>query len=207
MQPKLLKNMASNNRDSDGFLSRFLFVFPEINKPRKFTGLSINKINNDNYKRLLNNLFEIPETIINASSSNIEIFKKWQHLKAKECFHDELETSIQSKLETYVWRLALIIELIEQATKNEYSSSLKDSNLKTAIKLIEYFRTNALRVNDSILLINPLEGLATNKVELYKSLPLKEFQRKDVLKLFEKHEVKGGTIDRFLKNSFNLFPL
>lgn len=200
MQPALLKNMASNNRDSDGFLTRFLFVYPDINKPNKFTGLSINQTNSDNYNRLLNNLFEVPEMVLKASASNIDIYKQWQHQKAKECFSDELETSIQAKLETYVWRLALIIELIDQASKNSFKEVLQDYNLNKAIKLIEYFRVNALRVNDRILSINPLEELPADKLELYKVLPTIEFKRSDILKVFEDYNIKGGSVDRFLKN-------
>ena len=46
---------------------------------------------------------------------------------------------------------------------------------------------------------NPLEDLPLNKVELFNSLP-KEFKRKAVKTSFEQHNVKGGSVNRFLGN-------
>lgn len=205
MQPKLLKAMSGNNRNDDGFLSRFLFVYPDNMKPKLFTGNSIDEIHSENYKRLVLNLLDVPTDTIQANSSNIEMYKDWQHAKSKACFNDDLETLIQAKLETYVWRLALIIELMQQATTGNYKNTLQDESLRKAIKLAEYFRINALRVNDRILSINPLEDLSTNKLILYKALPI-EFKRADVLPLFDEHQVKGGSINRFLSKELFSTP-
>ena len=65
--------------------------------------------------------------------------------------------------------------------------------------MIEYFRINALRVFDKMISTNPLEDLPLNKVELFNSLP-KEFKRKAVQASFEQHNVKGGSVNRFLGN-------
>ena len=107
--------------------------------------------------------------------------------------------SIQAKLETYVWRLALVIEMMEQASSNNFKETLSDNSLKKAIKLVEYFRTNALRVHDKIQSTNPLEELPTNKIDLFNALP-QEFKRVEVLPLFEDFGIKGGSINRFLNN-------
>lgn len=69
-----------------------------------------------------------------------------------------------------------------------------------AIQLVEYFRVNALKVKDSTLGIDIFDDLAPNKLEAYKQLPKIEFQRKDVIKIFNQHNIKGGAIDRFLKD-------
>ncbi len=197
MQPEILKGMAQNNRSQDGFLDRFLFVYPENIEPILFTGLDINQNHKDNYKRLINNLLDAPILEIKTNNSNIDIFKHWQHIKAKECFKDHLERSIQAKLETYVWRLALIIEMMQQATESNYNNSLRDESLHKAIKLVEYFRYNALKVHDKILSNNPIENLTEIQKELYQSLPYK-FKRAEVISLFESKGFKGGTIGRFL---------
>ncbi len=199
MQPQLLKGMAKNNRSEDGFLDRFLFVFPEDIQPNFFTGLDIHPQHKDNYKRLIYNLMDAPSQKIIANQSNIDLYKVWQNKKVKECFKDTIEASIQAKLETYVWRLALVIEMIDQAVKSNYNANLKDENLEKAIKLIEYFRGNALRVHNKILNESPLDDLTESQKELYKLLPV-EFKRSEVLSLIEANGFKGGSIGRFLKN-------
>jgi hypothetical protein len=199
MQPSLIKKMAGNNRSEDGFLSRFLFVYPNNLKPNLFTGNSIKESNVKNYENLISNLFDLEDKVLQVDNSGIEIYKEWQHSKSSEAFQDDLETIIQAKLETYVWRLALIIEMIQQATESNYSNTISNQSLNKAIKLIEYFRFNALKVYNKMLINNPLEGLEKNKYELYQELP-NEFNRKDVLPLFITHKIKGGSIGRFLSS-------
>ncbi|WP_055445536.1 DUF3987 domain-containing protein [Lacinutrix himadriensis] len=199
LQPKLLKNLGKNGRNDDGFLSRFLFVYPKEVKPRLFTGKSIETVHVDNYKKLIANLYDAPARNFKVSQSVIEIFKKWQHEKSKESFNDDLEMLTQSKLESYVWRLALILECINQADRNECTEEISDKSIKDAIRLVEYFRINAFRVYDEMLDNNPLNQLPINKLDLYKELPI-EFKRKDVLPLFERFKINGGSIDRFLKS-------
>lgn len=199
MQPSLIKKMAGNNRSEDGFLSRFLFVYPNNLKPNLFTGNSIKESNVKNYESLISNLFDLEDQVLQVDSSGIEIYKEWQHSKSSEAFQDDLETIIQAKLETYVWRLALIIEMIQQATESNYSNTISNQSLNKGIKLIEYFRFNALKVYNKMLINNPLEGLEKNKYELYQELP-NEFNRKDVLPLFITHKIKGGSIGRFLSS-------
>lgn len=200
MQPEIVKQLASNNRGEDGFLDRFLFVYPEKLEPHLFTGKDIPEIQKENYQRLINNLLEAPHQTIRADTLNIELFKQWQHQKVKECYNDVLERSIQAKMETYVWRLALIIEMMDQAVTGSFNIKLQNHNLEKAIQLVEYFRSNALKVHDKIMTKNPLDDLTTNQQDLYKDLP-KEFKRAEVIPLFEKYEVKGGAIARYLNRS------
>lgn len=199
LQPKVLKKMASNNRNEDGFLSRFLFVYPDNLEPNLFTGKNIKDENLENYTRFILNLYEAPKMTLKVSENQKNIFKKWQHKKAVKYFNDEIENVIQSKLETYVWRLALIIEIMQQASTCNFNNSITDESVEKAIILIEYFRQNSLKVYDKILSNNPLEGLPLNKIELYKKLPEK-FKRNEVLPLFKEFNINGGSINRFLNN-------
>jgi hypothetical protein len=203
MQPKVLKDMAANNREDDGFLARFLFVYPENLKPNIFTGKQIDDSQYKNYNKLIQDLFTIPDKTLKTTGSQIEIYKEWQSEKVKECHQDDLETLIQSKLETYVWRLALILEMIEQTSKESFSDELSDSSLNNAIILVEYFRNNALRVYNKLSSTNPLDNFSENKQELFKELPMK-FKKGDQAELFKKHGISGGSLARFL-NKTELF--
>ncbi len=203
MQPEILKGMAKNNRSEDGFLDRFLFVYPNKTEPIRFTGLDINDIHKSNYAKLINNLYGASQQIIYSSASNIALYKEWQHKKVFECQRDNLEAPIQAKLETYVWRLALVIEMMLQASSGSFNNELGDESIRKAIDLVEYFRHNALKVHDNILSNNPLTNLTEIQINIYKELPY-EFKRGDVLSIFTKNSMKGGTIGRFLNNT-NLF--
>ena len=197
MQPSGLKAMAAKNRNEDGFLARFLFVYPEDTKPNLFTGKKIEPEHEKNYNNLISNLFSCDSMVLNASDSQIEIYKKWQHDKCTEFHNDDVEAMIQSKLETYVWRLALVIEMMDQADKNSFSKDLSDSSMQKAIKLAEYFRTNAQRVHDKVSSINPLDKFTQRQVNLFNDLPEK-FKRQDIVEIAKKHDLTGGSLSRFL---------
>ena len=203
MQPGILKIMAANNRENDGFLARFLFVYPQNVSPNLFTGKKINPIHSQNYDKLIQDLFDGANRTLKTTDSQIEIYKQWQKGKVEQCHHDDLETLIQSKLETYTWRLALILEMIEQTSTNNMSDNISDKSLNNAIKLVEYFRGNALRVYNKLSSTNPLDSLTENKLELFRELPL-EFKKGEQMELFKKHKVTGGSLARFL-NKKDLF--
>lgn len=203
MQPKVLKDMAANNREDDGFLARFLFVYPENLKPKLFTGKQIDTVHSQYYNKLIQDLYDGTNRTLKTTDSQIEIYKNWQSEKVKECHHDDLETLIQSKLETYVWRLALILEMIEQTTGDNFDDQLSDSSLNNAILLVEYFRNNALRVYNKLSSTNPLDNFSENKQELFKELPM-EFKKGEQVELYKKHGVTGGSLARFL-NKKELF--
>ena len=197
MQPSALKVMAAKNRNEDGFLARFLFVYPEGTKPNLFTGKKIEPEHEKNYNNLISNLFSCDSMVLNASDSQIEIYKQWQHKKCQEYHNDDVEAMIQSKLETYVWRLALLIEMMDQADKNSFSKDLSDSSMQNAIKLAEYFRTNAQRVHDKVLSIDPLDKFTQRQVNLFNDLPEK-FKRQDIVEKAKKYGLAGGSLSRFL---------
>lgn len=203
LQPSVLKEMAAKNRDTDGFLARFLFVYPDSVEPKLFKGKKIDKSLQDNYNQLIDFLYDMPKTTLNAQQSQINIYKDWQHKNVVEHNGDDLEVLIQSKLETYVWRFALIIELIHKADKGSFNSSLSDKSIDLAIELAEYFRENAYRVYNKITNTFPLDNYTDNKKELFKALPEK-FKIGDVKSTFEQYKVKGGSISRFL-NKKELF--
>lgn len=203
MQPKVLKDMAANNRESDGFLARFLFVYPNKLIPNFFTGKQIDATHVKNYNKLIKNLHECSKKTILTEEGQIEIYKKWQKEKVKECHNDDLETLIQSKLETYVWRLALVLEMIEQNSTNTSKDIMSDKSLNNAIELVEYFRENALRVYNKLSSTDPLDNFPENKQDLFKELPM-EFKKGEQIELFKKHGVNGGSLARFL-NKKELF--
>jgi hypothetical protein len=90
MQPKVLKDMASNNREDDGFLARFLFVYPQNVRPNLFTGKQIDTTHSQYYNKLIQDLYNCSDKTLTTSESQIKIYKEWQSEKVKECHQDDL---------------------------------------------------------------------------------------------------------------------
>lgn len=198
IQPHKLKNLAGNDRMEDGFLNRFLFVNPENLQPNLYSGIVPDKSLDEDYSKWINNLLEAKEMVIQVGNECKTIYKNWQHPNVESHFDDQVENAIQAKLETYVWRFALVIEMMEQAVSNNFKNELSVLSMKKAIKLAEYFRKNAISVHNRLMGLNPLKDLPEKKIALYKELPLK-FSRGEALEIFEKHKVRGGSVARFLK--------
>lgn len=199
MQPSILSILSQNKRDSDGFLSRFLFIYPDEIKPRNFTGKNISLILKKKYESLISELLNLNDRTLKINDEVINLYQIWQNQTAQKAFFDDIETSIQAKLESYVWRLALILEMIHQTLKSKESDYISEENFLNTIKLIEYFRFNALKVYDKLLIDNPIDSLPLNKKELYQELP-DEFKRSNVLPILSSYGVSGGSVGRFLHN-------
>ncbi|TXN36897.1 DUF3987 domain-containing protein [Flagellimonas hymeniacidonis] len=197
MQTELLKTLATN-RTSDGFLDRFLFVIPENPKPRLFTGERLDTALFENYCRIINNILGFEGHEIFVGPKCLDIYKSWQHKKAMEVDNDDLEHAIQSKMETYIWRLALVLETMHQASIASFKKELSEDVLHKTIRLVEYFRIQALKVHDKLATYDPIEKLNAIERELYEKMPVK-FKRNDVLRIAEEHHMSNSSLDRFLK--------
>jgi len=203
MQTERLKSFASNRVD-DGFLDRFLFVIPENSKPRLFKEETLNLKLVDNYKRLINNLIDFEGQEIKTTSKTIEIYKEWQHKRAQETNKDDIEAAVFAKIDTYVWRLALVLEMAFQASKASFSAKLSPETMKRAIVLADYFYYQALKIHDKLATKDPIDQLNVNQRELYDKLP-RTFKRKEAIDIGDSLDMSRSSVDRFLKNHPNLF--
>lgn len=201
MQPEILKGISANGRDKDGFLDRFLFVYPKAIAAPKYTGKGIETWLKDSYHKLVNNLLTIPETTLTPCPEAIQEYMVWQNQKVVLCNDDNLERRIQAKMETYVWRLALVLEMMHQGVKCEFSQTLTAQSIRNAITLAEYFRENAYTVNEKLVSSSPLDALSAKQKEVYHALP-HSFKRVDVLAwAMEEFKVHERNLDRMLSNA------
>lgn len=203
MQTERLKSFAANRID-DGFLDRFLFVIPENYKPRLFKEETLDLKLVDNYKRLINNIIDFEGQKINTTSKTIEIYKKWQHKRVYETNKDDIEAAVFAKLDTYVWRLALVLEMAFQASKANFTPKLSSETMEKAIELADYFYYQALKIHDKLATKDPIEQLNEDQREFYEKLP-KKFKRKEGVEIGMSLGFTRISADRFLRNHPNLF--
>ena len=203
MQPELLRNFAAN-RTSDGFLHRFLFVIPENMGPRKYTGNPIDKNLFSDYSKIITNILDFEGQEMSVCTTIKDIYKSWQHKKAEEVHNDDIEFAIQAKMETYIWRFALILEMAHQASNAEFKPELSPETMKKAIRLVEYFFKQALKVHDYMASKDPIDHLSVSQREFYEKLP-KKFKRKEGVEIGMSLGFARISADRFLRNHPSLF--
>ncbi|MEA5110950.1 hypothetical protein SDC9_17956 [bioreactor metagenome] len=268
IQTAILHELAKDNRAQNGFIDRLLFAFPEYLSKEIWSESEMPTKINKQWNIIINNLLDMPlstDNECNIKSKTIEFnpfafdeLRKWQIKNSEvinETSSDQL-AGIYSKLEIYVIRLSLVIELLNEATKStpEYKTlpdiekmkwlyraavklchpdknnsrleiakelnNAKDAgdlnrieaiylelvkpqisvdSVNKAIRLIEYFRYTAKRVN-SILINAPVQGLDQRRKELYLKLP-ETFSTDQALRIAYNSDFPERTLKRWLTDN------
>jgi hypothetical protein len=240
MQPGILNELQRDGKGQNGFTDRLLFAMPETLKKNVWNDSELPQEYINQWGSIVNRLLDLPlnynadgdiqPTVIEFSKFAFAELKQWQ-AKNTELINDTYNDSlagVYSKLEIYVIRFALILELLHRATEpapeykfmplneklkwlyrqaaqichpdkcqidnaeeltKELNNAYEASNLtkveaiylqlnkpvigvqsvEAAIRLTEYFRKTAKRVN-SILNNSPIEGLDQRKRAIYEAL-------------------------------------
>jgi hypothetical protein len=109
---------------------------------------------------------------------------------------------IWGKLDMYVYRLALIMELLQYAcsTSQILPTEISGSAMQAAVKLCEYFREHARRAITIIDDIDPLADLPKNEAQLFAALPAGTFGFTETLSIALKNGLSSdSTYYRMLK--------
>lgn len=179
-QIAVLKEFAKEGRSANGFMDRLLFVYPDNQKTIKW---NINKIDDvilQNYFSIISNLIDLQldsddnPNIIPFEKKAKEYLFKWQNNRPEEYLFD-YERSVEIKLQQYVIRFALILQLMHYASNNATKNEIQMFAVKGAIKLFEYFYFNAIKVRGEINKRNYLETLTELQKTILKELPSKKF--------------------------------
>ena len=175
-QIAVLKEFAKGGRSSNGFIDRLLFVYPETQKTLKWNINKIDNIHLENYYTIISNLIEL-ENNKDDKSVLIPIEKKaklhlfdWQNNRPENYLFD-YERSIDIKLQQYVIRFALILQLIHHVVDDKPKKQIELFAIKGGIQLFEYFYHNAIRVRHEITKKNYLDTLTELQKDILEDLP------------------------------------
>lgn len=176
-QIKTLKAFASNGKDFNGFIDRFLFVFPKMVSDILWNLNEIDDSILDNYYKIIDKIIEIREKKstpieLQYTKEAKEYLVKWQNNRPRTFFF-EYERSIEKKLQQYVIRFSLILQVVEQVTNNKAIENVELKAVKGAIKLFNYFRENAIKVREEISPKDYRETLTELQKEILSDLPEK----------------------------------
>lgn len=216
IQSAILKEFSKEGRNSNGFMDRFLFVFPKNIKPQIWTNNDVHEKTLENYNIVIQNLLNLEYKIIdNVNTPNELPFSKeasnellnWQNNNAIKIgnYFSDYERGIATKMEQYVIRFSLIIELLEYACSPHKTTItfIDKKSVASAIKLHNYFLSNAFEIRERIERGSPLDNLTEKQRVIYNKLP-PNFTTQEALTISAIEQMKERTLKNFI-NTKRLF--
>ena len=211
LQNGLLKVVGANNRNLNGFLDRVLFALPCNLKKPNWSEKDVNDEIVERWDTIVGELLNQPcnfdkignpsPMILNFHPKAKALFIDWYNSNAELSNQSGNETlkGINSKLDIYIIRIALILELLNWACGESNKKSIGLASMEGAVKLAEYFRTTALKAHQ--LISDPLAQLPEDKKKLFEGLPA-SFTTAQGLKVAENLivPIPKDTYHKFLRN-------
>jgi len=229
MTPDGLAVITSGRKADNGFLQRILFVYPnEVEKP-----LPSNNEPDEGTMKLhtiiMQQLSEFPKNMVLGEEDLekpyiIEMGEEAHKLYFEERGNitrsinntdDDILRGIYGKIESYILRFALVLELLEfaeskikqegwlnfETTEVEVTDILQirisEKAMKAAIKLAAYFKQTSIKVLRGYQ--NPIEMLSSKKAALYNALPGR-FTTNTLMEVGRKLKFSPSTLKRFIQN-------
>jgi hypothetical protein len=186
IQPDLLQTLANDSRAESGFLSRFLFAYPDTNFKPNYSRKKLQYDTVKNFKTYLHNLLSIKELVSVSLSKEAEnLHENWFNENAKISNEEPKGylKGVYGKLDIYVLRLAVVVYGMDTVCNQYRGNEISESQMQTAIDLTEYFRKTALKVYHKIF---------ANKVDM---------DKKEVMKYLQMNGASQNEIAKVLKVS------
>jgi hypothetical protein len=212
IQTGILNELARDNRTQNGFIDRILFVIPDNILKEYWAETELNPLTIQNWAGIITRLLNLPvqwddtlnpvPEVLRFSPEAKKLLFKWQRDNTDKCNEAETEAlaGIFSKLDMYVCRLALILQLMRWACNEGNKEEISTEAVKGAIQLIEYFRLSAVRVYSILASNNPLDKLPADKQALYKGLP-DTFTTMNGVQMADSFGIPERTFKRFLNDT------
>jgi hypothetical protein len=216
IQNGILNELAKESRTQNGFIDRILFVIPDNIQKKYWSETDLSPVIIENWQNIVSNLLSLSITNDETLNPSPEVLKftpeakrilfEWQKENTDQSNDAENEaiSGIYSKLEMYAVRLALILEMMLYACNESDKQAVSVKAIQGALKLVEYFKNSAVKVNSIISNASPLDKHPADKQALYKALP-DTFTTESGLQVAESLGVAERTFKRFLteKELFN----
>ncbi len=149
LQPNILPSLSANNREENGFLARFCFVYPDNSKRSNYIDKSLPAELVDDYEAFI--------IMLTNWSSKMELFLTKEAQSVYEVFYNNNSALINDeaagylkgvygKLDIIALRMAVVIKGMNVAIKDDKSNMITEDIMKSAIEITEYFRATALKV-------------------------------------------------------------
>lgn len=208
IQKKILNELAKGERSNNGFIDRILFVMPNLQQKARWNDKELPEDIEQEWNTVIDKLIqsechlnehgEIEPQILFFSEDAKKRLYEWQHHFSEWCDRETNDTivSIYCKLEIYIIRFCLIIQLARWTCGECDKTCIDLLTVERAIKLTEYFKESALSVQN-ILNENTLNSQQQAIVNL---LP-PSFTTAQAIQVAEQNGMKERTFQRFLNDN------
>lgn len=214
IQPSLLKDLAEGSRAKNGFIDRILFVYPQNNLKKYWSTKILPNHITDSWKSIIEGLLSLEQSLDKNNMPLPKIIpyspEAWEKLYVWHKYNTDLSNSeeneaikgIYSKLEIYVSRFSLIMQMLRWRCGESSKEQIDCSSIDAAILLTEYFRKTALRVQMTLNSSEIFKDLPSNYRQLYNALPY-NFSTADGVNIAQSFNMSRDSFNRFLKSYKN----
>lgn len=211
IQKKVLGELAKGERSCNGFIDRILFVLPSDQQKIRWNDRELSEDIDQQWDDILSRLIRLdflpssdgsePYNILCLSPEARNILYEYQHKLAEMCDTEtnEMIVGIYCKLETYLIRFCLIVQMMRWSCGEACKESIDAESVEKAILLTEYFRMAALNVQS----IMNEESLTTQQLAILRQLP-HEFTTAEGLELADKEGMKERAFKDFLSRNIGI---
>lgn len=206
IQKKILNELAKGERSSNGFIDRILFVMPNLQQKARWNDKELPKDIEQEWNDIIDKLIqsecslnehgEIEPQILFFSEDAKKRLYEWQHHFSELCDRETNDTivSIYYKLEIYIIRFCLIIQLARWTCGECDKHTIDLESVNRVILLAEYFRTTAVKVQTTV----SQEQLSELHRNIYLNLPHR-FTTAEGISIAESYGMKEHAFKMFLK--------
>ena len=201
MQEGILSSVFQSNKMKNGFIDRLLFVLPHKYVDNKWNDLDLDKKYIEWYSEFISkiyNLAENSEMILEFQPDAKEFLYRWQNSQ-KHDFDFEYQRGVSVKLQQYVLRFSILIEVIHSVCNDEKLHFISLKTLKFAIKLRDYFFENAIRVFE-IIDNTYYDSLTEIQKNVFDKLPPQFKTGEGIEIIFKEDLMKERSFKNFLKD-------
>lgn len=158
IQPNVMTNLLGNSRIDNGLTHRFLYIYPDNVIREDLSDKEVSDIAEEMYYKMISYLIKPGEILadnhthitIGLSADAMEVYKRFRR-RINTIINNEKSDAISgiyAKLDTYFFRLALVIHMMRIACKEERVDKLRvcGSTAERTEQLIDYFEYMALKV-------------------------------------------------------------
>lgn len=155
IQKKILGELSKGERSSNGFIDRILFVMPNLQQKARWSKTELPEDTEKRWGGIIRRLIDLPcakdeegevspEIIPFEEEAKARLYM-WQEEHARLCDTEanEVLVGVYCKLEIYIIRFCLIIQLARWVCGESEKSAIDLTSVERAITLIDYFRDSA----------------------------------------------------------------
>ncbi len=209
IQHGLLKDLSNGERSDNGFLDRILFVLPKDLTKKYWNTIDLPHHITPMWSAVMQQIIglglalddngePVPIEVPFESAAKRRLYE-WQRYNTDLCNGESNERLIgaYSKLEIYVIRISLIIQIIRWACGEAEKECIDIRSVENAIEVVEYFRRSNQYMQKILDTTKTLEQLTTDKLTLFSRLP-NDFSTQEGTKIAADLNMSPQSFKRFL---------